>query len=109
MAKGVSRAIQWITVVSVIVFLAVMVWYLGQPGYSHIRLAFFAALGILAVAGAIGVVRHSTKLVILRSSGLFLLGFWQAVLWVYIYPVVALLILAAPLDNDSTDTSQTPS
>lgn len=109
MANEIPQAIRWITVSSVIAFLAVLVWYLGQPGYSHVRLAFFVALGLLAVAGAVGAVRHSAPLVALGSGGLFLLGFWQAALWVYIYPVVALLVLAALLDGDSAETSRTPS
>lgn len=100
MRDGLRQAVRWLAVVGVVGLLVVLVRHLGRPGYSHGRFALFAALGLLAVAGAVGVLRESATLVTLGSGGLFLLGFWQAVLWVYVYPVVALLVSAALLDHE---------
>jgi hypothetical protein len=98
----VTDVVRGLAVVGVAVFLGVLVWYLGRPGYTHFRLAFFSLLGALAVAGAIGVGRHSGSLITVSAVGLLVLGFWQAVLWVYVFPVVGLLVAAGVLDSVAT-------
>lgn len=103
MTGNITNAARGISIVAVVAFLAVLVWCLARPGYTHVRLGFFALLGSLAIVGAIGVIQHSTRLVTVGSGGLFLLGFWQAVLWLYIYPVIGLLVVATLLDSDGTN------
>ncbi len=52
--------VRWVTVSVVVAFFLVLGWYLGQPGYTQTRLVFLTALGGLAVAGGVGVVRQRT-------------------------------------------------
>ena len=86
----------------------VLLWYLPQPGYSRSRLVLFALIGAAAALGAVGSVAGRPGVTLTAAVGLFLLGFWQAVLSVFIYPVVALFLLTATLDrNDHPDSSET--
>lgn len=87
--------VRWLTVAVVGSFLAVLGWYLGQPGYTVTRLAFFAVLGGLAVAGAAGVLFERSVVAAGSACGLLLLGFWQAVLWIYVFPVCGVLLIGA--------------
>ena len=77
----------------------VLLWYLPQPGYSQSRLVLFALIGGAATLGAVGAVADRPGVTLAGAVGLFLLGFWQAVLSVFIYPVVALFLLTAALDR----------
>ncbi|WP_458210032.1 hypothetical protein [Haladaptatus sp. NG-SE-30] len=95
-----TNAIRWPTVVATVVLLGVLTWYLGQPGYRHTRLLLFAAIGGFAVVGAVGVVFDFERLIVVGAVGLLVLGFWQAVLWLYVYPVVGLLVLSFLVGND---------
>jgi hypothetical protein len=90
----VGDVVRGLAVLGVAAFLGVLVWYLGRPGYTHVRLAFFSLLGALAVVGAVGVVRRSERLIAASVVCLLAFGFWQAVLWVYVFPVVGLLVAA---------------
>lgn len=83
------------TVVVTTAFLGVLGYYLGQPGYTETRLAFFAVLAGLAVVGTAGAVYQRDLVAVVCAAGLVLLGFWQAVLWVFILPVAAMLVVAA--------------
>lgn len=84
-----------LTVVVVVAFLGVLGYYLFQPGYSLTRLALFAVFGALAVVGAAGIIYDRGLLVGVGTVGLVLLGFWQAVLWVYILPVAVVFAVVA--------------
>ncbi|WP_336034902.1 hypothetical protein [Halobacterium yunchengense] len=84
-----------LTVVAVAALLGVLGRYLGRPGYTPARLTLFAALGASAVAGAGGVVAGRSFVAAGAACALLLLGFWQAVLWVYVLPVAALFLVAA--------------
>jgi hypothetical protein len=95
MTPSTTAAVRGLTVLVVAAFLGVLGWYLGQPGYSPARLALFAALGASAIAGAAGVVSGRTLVAAGGACALFLLGFWQAALWVYVFPVAGLLVVAA--------------
>ncbi|UPV76863.1 hypothetical protein M0R89_20560 (plasmid) [Halorussus limi] len=99
--------VQATTVLVVAAFLGVLGQYLGRPGYTQTRLAFFAVLGGLAVAGAAGVVYRRETVAAGGACGLLLLGLWQAVLWIYIFPVVGVLAfaIAVTATPDWTDSS----
>ena len=101
-----AAVVRWLTVLGVVAFLGVLGWYLGQPGYTQTRLVFFAVLGGLAVAGAAGVVYQRMLVTLGGAAGLLLLGFWQAVLWIFIFPVVGMLVVAALVvaPQERTDT-----
>lgn len=92
--------VRWLTVGVVVGFLAVLASFLGQPGYTLTRLVFFAVLGGLAVAGAAGVLVERPVVAAGSACGLLLLGFWQAVLWIYVFPVCGVLLLAAVVVTD---------
>lgn len=82
------------TVLVVVAFLGVLGWHLGQPGYTQTRLVFFAILGGLAVTGAVGIFYQRETVAAGSACGLLLLGFWQAVLWIFIFPVIGMLVVA---------------
>ncbi|WP_256295974.1 hypothetical protein [Haloarchaeobius salinus] len=86
--------VQGLTAVVVVAFLVVLGYYLVQPGYTWTRAALFAVLGGLAVTGAGGVIYQRGRLASVGAGGLLLLGFWQAVLWIYILSVVVVLAVA---------------
>ena len=95
MAVSQTSIVRGLTVVVVVAFLGVLGYYLGQPGYTWTRLAGFAVLGGLAVVGAAGIIYQRGLLAGVGTAGLVLLGFWQAVLWIYILPVVVVFSVAA--------------
>ena len=97
------RYVHGLAAVATVAFLAVLLWYLPKPGYTPVRLLFFIVLGGLAVVGAVGVVRRLNQLTAVSIGGLFLLGFWQATLWFYIYPLIGVLTVAALVDDPKTD------
>lgn len=87
--------VRGLTVAATVAFLGVLGYYLVQPGYSWVRLAFFTVLGGLAVLGTAGVVYQRERVAAGAACGLLLLGLWQAVLWVYIFSVVGVLVVAS--------------
>lgn len=87
--------VRWLTVAVVGSFLVVLGWYLGQPDYTPTRMVFFTVLGGLAAAGAVGVLSQHPLVAVGSACGLLLLGFWQAVLWIYVFPVCGVLLVAA--------------
>lgn len=102
------RITRELSLAATVAFLAVLLWYLftaeaSHPGSTPLRLLFFVLLGGLAIMGAVGIVRHAEQLVAVSVGGLVLLGFWQAVLWIYILPLAVVFILAGRLDTSDTD------
>lgn len=95
MAASRQSVVRWITTAVSVLFIGVLVYYLVQPGYSWTRLAFFAGLGGLAVLGTMGIMYQRELVAVGGACGLLLVGFWQAVLWLYIVPVVGVLVVAA--------------
>ncbi|WP_211313357.1 hypothetical protein [Halarchaeum salinum] len=91
--------VRGIAVLSVLGLVGVLLYYLPQPGYSQSRLVLFGLIAGAAVLGGVGIVLHRATLTAVGVVGLFLLGFWQAVLSVFILPVAALLVAAALLDR----------
>lgn len=89
-----------VAVVTVLAFLGVLLWMLSQPGYSQSRLVLFVLIGGAAVIGAVGVVLRWFAVTVVGVGSLFMFGFWQAVLSVFIYPVIGLFLLAAFLEYD---------
>lgn len=70
-------------------------WFLGGPGYTTTRLAFFALVAGVAWAGAAGALLGRPVAVGASAFGLFLLGFWQAVLWIVVLPAALLMFVDA--------------
>lgn len=88
-----------LVVVGTLAFLAASTWYLARPGFTLSRLGAFLVLGVLAVLGAAGVLWGRDRLSALAAVALFLLGFWQAVLWILIWGQVGVLVAATVLDG----------
>lgn len=108
-----SRVGQAVAVGATLAFLGVLACLLSKPGYSTTRLGFFAILGGFAVIGVVGVVRNSTPAVAVASLGLLLLGIWQAVLGIFVLPMVGVLLMThlfEALDGESVspDLQETP-
>lgn len=89
---------------SVLGLLVVLGYLLPQQGYGQSRLVLFALIAVAAILGAVGVGLDRPSVTGAGVVGLFLLGFWQAVLSVFIYPVIMLLLVATVLaERDETD------
>lgn len=93
-----ATLIRGATYLSVLVLVAILLWILPSPGYSQSRLVLFGLIVAAAVLGATGTYLHRPKITATGVIGLFLLGFWQAVLSVFIWPVIGLLVLTASID-----------
>jgi hypothetical protein len=93
---------RWLSVGGTVVFLGVLGYYLGQPGYSWSRLVVFAVLGGLAGLGTTGVVYQRELLAAAGACGLLMLGFSLAAsLWLYIVPAATILVVSALLIANS--------
>lgn len=88
-----------LVVVGTLAFLLASTWYLTRPGFTPVRLVLLLGLGALAVIGSLGVLRGRDRLVALAAAALFLLGFWQAVLWFLLWGQVGVLVIAFVLDD----------
>lgn len=77
-------------------------WYLQTPGYTTLRLVLFTVIGGAAVLGLYGVVVERATIAGAGIALLFALGFWQAVLWIVVYPVGIVLILATAIGESET-------
>lgn len=97
MTGRVSRtaAGRWIAVAAALWLSAALTYYLPRPGYAAARLAYFLLLAAVAWAGAAGVLRGRPVVAGLAGLGLFLLGFWQAVLWIAVLPAAVALLGAS--------------
>jgi flagellar biosynthesis component FlhA len=81
-----------------------MLLLLPTPGNRLSRLVLVGAAVALAWVGTYGVAREWTLLVEFAALALAILGVWQAVAWVFILPVGAVLALAAvALARDEAD------
>jgi energy-converting hydrogenase Eha subunit C len=105
---SITDVVRGMAVLSVLGLFGVLLYYLPQPGYSQSRLFLFGLIAGAAVLGGAGVVLRRATLTAVGIFGLFLLGFWQAVLSVFVLPVAALLVVAALLDRpENTPTINT--
>lgn len=89
------------SVLGVLGLLAVLAYYLPSPGYRPSRLYLFLLIGAVGVVGAAGAVLERPLLAGGGAAGIFLLGFWQAVLSVFMLPVAVVLFLTAFLVDDA--------
>lgn len=80
-----------------------LLWLLPSPGYTTTRLALFAVILAFGWLGAAGAVVGRPVGAAVGTVGLFLLGFWQAVLWVFVLPAAAVLAVAAALAHPAGD------
>lgn len=92
-----------LTAIAAVVALVVgLVRIVALQGYTDTRLLLFGLLIVTACIGGVGVYRRRVAMTVAGAIGLFLLGFWQAVLFVFVLPVSGLLVLVAVLDADDT-------
>ena len=84
-----------LAVLAVVYLTAGLVWLLPAPGFGTSRLLLFAVVVAVAWIGAVGALRHRPGLTAVGGVGLLLLGFWQAVLWIFMLPAAAVLLAAA--------------
>lgn len=85
------------TLAALLVFLAVLAFYLTQPGYTQQRLLFFLALGAVATVGAAGAYTGRAVVAAAGAVLLALLGLPQAVLWIFVLPMAGVLAATALL------------
>ncbi|WP_053947040.1 hypothetical protein [Halolamina sediminis] len=86
-----GRPARGLAMAALLTFLAVLVFYLDQPGYTHARLALFLALGSAATLGTAGAVLQRAAMTAAGAGMLALLGFWQATLWIFVLPMTGVL------------------
>lgn len=85
-------------VLGVLALVVLLARILVLQGYTPLRVGMFGLLGLAAIVGGVGVVSRSVLASLTGALGLFLLGFWQAVLFMFILPVSAILVLVAVVD-----------
>lgn len=68
-----------------------VVWLAPSTSFSWVHLALAAVTVVVAWAGAIGVLLDRAVPPLVAALLLFLLGFWQAVLWVFMVPAAFVL------------------
>lgn len=84
--RSTLELVRWIAVFATVYLTLGMLWLLTAPGYSTTRLVLVLAVLGFAWAGAIGAVQKRFRPVISGAAGLVVLGFWEAVLWVFMLP-----------------------
>jgi len=83
----------------------VLLGYLLRDGFLPTRVLLFVAVAGLAWTSTLGVVRNRPLVGAASAAGVFLLGFWQAVLWVWLLPAAGLLVLAVLLSTTGAGTN----
>lgn len=78
-------------------------WAIVQPGLTGGRLALLGVVAALAWGGVAGIVRERPSVAVAGGVGLLLLGFWQAVLWIFILPTAVVLLVVGLLMWTSGD------
>ena len=86
-----------IGVLAAVYLTAGLLWVLPSPGFGVSRLVFSAIVIAIAWVGAVGALRHRPSLVVAGAVGLLLFGFWQAVLWIFMLPAAAILLVVATI------------
>lgn len=92
--------VRWGPAVVALLLTLALAWFLPQPGYTTTRLAFFTLIAAVAWAGAAGAVVGRPAVIGGSAAALFLLGFWQAVLWIVVLPAALLHFVAAMAIRD---------
>lgn len=95
-----GAVVRWGPAAVALLLTLALAWLLPGPGYTTTRLAFFAALAAVAWGGAAGAVAGRASVVGASALVLFLLGFWQAVLWIVIIPAALFDFVAAVTIRD---------
>lgn len=72
-----------------------LLWLLPSPGYTTVRFLFFLLVLACGWVGTLGVLRRQTTPLAIGVGGLVVLGFCQAVLWVFMLPTALVLLIAA--------------
>lgn len=73
---------------------------LPAPGFGVSRVAYFLLVDVVAWVGVAGAVRHRPALLLGSGVGLFLLGFWQFTIGLFVVPAaVVFLVAGAQLRN----------
>lgn len=83
-----------IAVVSAAYLTAGLLLLLPSSGYTMTRLAFVALVVVISWGGVAGAVFDRPPAVIVAAVALLLLGFWQAVLWIFMLPAALGLVVA---------------
>ena len=85
-----------------------LVWLLPTPGFRMSRLILFIVVIGFAWIGAFGVISDRSLVAFVGATGLFVLGFWQAVLWIFMLPTAAILFGASLLLQQTSETNTAP-
>lgn len=86
-----------LAVLAALYLTAGLLWLLPSPGFGASRLVFFAAVAVAGWIGAAGALRHRPALATVGGLGLVLFGFWQAVLWIFVLPAAAVILIVAAI------------
>lgn len=97
-----------VALLSVVGLVAVLLWYLPSPGYGPTRLSFFVLIGAIGVIGVVGAFLDRPFVVGGSAAAMFLLGFWQFTLGLFMLPVAVVLFFTAVLiyverEREATD------
>jgi hypothetical protein len=93
-----------LAVFTALVLTTALLGYLLRDGFLPTRVLLFVAVAGLAWASVLGVVRDRPAIGTAGAVGVVLLGFWQAVLWIWLLPTAGLLLGAVVLSTRRRDT-----
>lgn len=92
-----SGPVRGTALAALLVFLAVLVFFLDRPGYTTARLVLFVGLAAAATLGTAGAVAQRKVVAAQGAVLLALLGLWQATLWIFVFPMAGVLGAASLL------------
>ena len=95
-----------LAVFAALVLTTVLLGYLLRDGFLLTRTLLFVVVAGLAWVSALGVVSDRPTVGGAGAAGVALLGFWQAVLWIWLLPTAGLLLVATLVSTASEDTSR---
>ena len=88
-----------LAILLVVILTAVMVRLALRPAWPGTLVQWSFLLGVVGFGwlGGVGIVTDRFTATIVGATGLFLLGFWQATLWVVMVPTAVVLAIAGAM------------
>lgn len=95
--EPVSDSVRWLAVAGGVLVASALVAIVIVNGWDSSRLSLFALIGLVAVGGSVATAYRRPLPAFTAGLLLVLLGFWQAVLGVFVVPAGLVLLFAGLL------------
>ena len=99
-----ATGVRVLAIVLVVILTVVMVRLALRPAWPGTLVQWSFLIGVVGFGwlGGAGVVTDRFAATIVGATGLFLLGFWQATLWVVMVPTAVVLAIAGAMAHLDT-------